>query len=182
MTKFNKEQNKWLLEPHYNHWIDLFGKYLDSENLENFRTKAYYASKLMPGLRLITLNSHLHNKNNFFVKHLPVGADPLGQIAFLEKTLATAEKAGEKVIISSHIPPEVESITEGLAFWIPYLDKFNELVSKYSATIVGQFYGHTHYNSFVVERNLTSLNPTSVSFITASLTTYVNTNPGFLFV
>lgn len=51
---------------------------------------------------------------------------------------------------------------------------------RYESTIVGQFYGHTHFDHFEVFYDVATLKrPTSVAYISPSVTPYTNINMGY---
>lgn len=52
---------------------------------------------------------------------------------------------------------------------------------RYESTIAGQFYGHTHHDHFYLFYNTDSevTRPTSVAYLGPSVTTFINTNPGY---
>ena len=51
---------------------------------------------------------------------------------------------------------------------------------RYESTIVGQFYGHTHFDHFEVFYDTATLTrPTSVAYISPSVTPFSNINMGY---
>ena len=82
--------------------------------------------------------------------------DPGDQIYFLETTLARAEAYGEQVYIMSHIPPASSAC---LGEWASY---YSVLVERYSNTIKGQFFGHTHMDEIRVNKAFNSGVPTGI--------------------
>jgi len=55
------------------------------------------------------------------------------------------------------------------------------LIRRYESTIVGQFFGHTHYDSWQVFYDLDDdlKRPLSVAYIGPSVTPFVQLNPGY---
>ena len=72
----------------------------------------------------------------------------------------------------SHIPPGSSNC---LAAWS---HQFARIVTRFSATILAQFYGHTHYDEFSVLYNNVS-EPLAVAFIGPSITPHDGNNPGY---
>jgi len=117
-----------------------------------------------PSLSLLSLNSNLWYKSNHQVEGQE---DPGDQISWLENILNSAQAAGEKLLIFSHIPPgkferfyqfcgeekgcDLNGGYHGF-HWLA--KKFNaryiELVEKYSLAISGQLFAHHHTDSFKV--------------------------------
>ncbi len=50
--------------------------------------------------------------------------------------------------------------------------RYSVLMERYSGTVRGQFFGHTHYDNFAVQRDFMD-RPVGVTFVHPSLTTYV---------
>lgn len=98
--------------------------------------------------------------------------DPLGQLAWLVNILQYSEDHNQKVHIIGHIP-----IDSCLNSWSV---NYYNIINRYESTIVGQFFGHTHtdsYKMFYDVKNLTR--PVGVAYITGSVTTYSYLNPSY---
>ncbi|XP_072432740.1 sphingomyelin phosphodiesterase [Chiloscyllium punctatum] len=77
-----------------------------------------------------------------------------------------------KVHIIGHIPP-------GLCMKV-WSWNYYRIVNRYEGTIAAQFFGHTHVDEFEVFYDEETLSrAVSVAFISPSVTTYINLNPGF---
>jgi len=101
-----------------------------------FRRGAYYATHLLPGLKLISLNMNYCNNQNWWL--LLNTTDPADELTWLINELQTSELLGEKVYIIGHIPP---GSNDCLQIWS---QNFYRIVNRFESTIVSQFYGHTH--------------------------------------
>lgn len=98
--------------------------------------------------------------------------DPLNQLSWLVKILNTSESIGEKVHIIGHVHPD-----GCLDSWS---QNYYRIVNRYESTIVGQFFGHSHSDSFRVFYDLNNITrPVSVLYISGSVTTYSYLNPGY---
>ncbi|KAE8628367.1 hypothetical protein XENTR_v10007483 [Xenopus tropicalis] len=147
----------------WHHW-------LPQSALSTLRTAGFYTVPIGPRLRLVSLNMNFCDLGNFWL--LINYTDPAGQLQWLVEVLQEAEEKGEKVHIIGHIPP-------GLCLkswsWNYY-----RIVNRYESTIAAQFFGHTHLDEFEMfydEETLTR--PVSVAFISPSVTTFINLNPGY---
>ena len=127
-------------------------------------------SILYPGgnLRLISFNSVFYYTDNFWLYSDPMETDPSGQFAWLINELQGAETAGENVWLISHVPSGSGD------FFRDYSNTFNQIVSRYDATIAALFYGHTHADQFEIAysdyTNPSFSNAFAMSYITPSMT------------
>jgi sphingomyelin phosphodiesterase len=137
---------------------------------------AYSVKNPNTNLRIISFNSNLYYKQNFWLYEEPMETDPSGQLAWLVSELAAAETAGERVWLTGHMP-----MGSGDAFH-DASNYFNQIVKRYSATIVAQFYGHTHRDEFQITYSdytaQTAANAIDVSYIAPALTP-TSGNPTF---
>ncbi|KAG9952538.1 acid sphingomyelinase, partial [Aureobasidium melanogenum] len=137
---------------------------------------AYSVKNPNTNLRIISFNSNLYYKQNFWLYEEPMETDPSGQLAWLVSELDAAEKAGERVWLTGHMP-----MGSGDTFH-DASNYFNQIVTRYSATISAQFYGHTHRDEFMITYSnytaQTSANAIDVSYIAPALTP-TSGNPTF---
>eukprot|EP01080_Neovahlkampfia_damariscottae_P012629 gene12629-6533_t len=114
---------------------------LTQKSIEDIRKGGYYSETIVPGLRVINLNTQWTNNINFYL-YINQTDDHANQMKWLEENLKNAEQKNEKVVILGHIRPGATSR------WQDYkLVKFEKLVQEYHEIIIGQFYGHQHQDS-----------------------------------
>ncbi|RYO88041.1 hypothetical protein DL766_008019 [Monosporascus sp. MC13-8B] len=118
-------------------------------------------------LRIISINTNLHYRHNFWLYQEPMEADPSGQLAWLVSELDAAEKADERVYIIGHMPPgSGDTFHEGSN----YLD---QIINRYSSTIAALFFGHTHQDEFQISysdyENRNFSNAAAMSYVVPSL-------------
>ena len=83
--------------------------HLDDDAFEEFEKGGFFSMKVdLPqeewkDVRVISINSEQCNNMNWWLWGQM--SDPMGELAWLEKTLFVAEKNHEKVFILAHIPP-----------------------------------------------------------------------------
>uniref|UniRef100_A0A3Q2YCR2 Sphingomyelin phosphodiesterase 1 n=1 Tax=Hippocampus comes TaxID=109280 RepID=A0A3Q2YCR2_HIPCM len=134
------------------------------------RYGGFYTTEIHPGLRLVSLNMNFCARENFWL--MVNSTDPASQLQWLVHVLQASEDKGEKVHIIGHIPP---SMCLGSWSWNYY-----HIVNRYESTITGQFFGHTHFDEFqMFYDGETVTRPLGVAFISPSVTTYINLNPGY---
>ncbi|KAL1967104.1 hypothetical protein VTN77DRAFT_3628 [Rasamsonia byssochlamydoides] len=135
-------------------------------------------SVLYPGgnLRIISLNTNMYYKENFWLYEATMEADPSGQLAWLIQELQAAEDAGERVYILGHMP-----MGSGDAFH-DSSNYFDQIVNRYEATIAALFFGHTHKDEFEITysdyTDQTADTAVEVSYIAPALTP-TSGNPAF---
>ncbi|KAH7152207.1 Metallo-dependent phosphatase-like protein [Dactylonectria estremocensis] len=119
-------------------------------------------------LRVISLNTNMYYRDNYWLYQKSMIQDPSGQIAWLVGELDAAEKAGERVYLVGHMPLGDQDCFHDQS---NYLD---QVVSRYSATIAAMFFGHTHKDSFQISyadyANRKFSNALVTSYIGPSLT------------
>jgi hypothetical protein len=130
----------------------------------------------LPGVRIISLNS-IFLSQKYQVLSSSQGCNPVSSTAaadlltWLEKNLADATQANQKVWLMFHIPPGIDgyasamsrtsSITKGatdnaetcgtsiVPMWVPeWTAQFDALLAKYQSTVIVGFAGHTHSDDF----------------------------------
>ncbi|XP_066444653.1 sphingomyelin phosphodiesterase [Eleutherodactylus coqui] len=158
--------SSWL----YNAMAQEWEGWLPASALDTLRIAGFYTTKIAPDLRLVSLNMNFCAVENFWL--MINYTDPAGQLQWLVGVLQEAEDNYEKVHIIGHIPP-------GLCLkswsWNYY-----RIVNRYESTIAAQFFGHTHLDEFEIFYDEETLSrPLSVAFISPSVTTFINLNPGF---
>lgn len=153
---------------------------LSKEESKTFGKCGYYRREIAANLDVIVLNSLIWTTD--LVPQLPPGVtDPCGQLEFLNASLVAAKQAGKKVIITSHIPPNLglfEALTgdfEGSKYWHDeFLAAYEALTAKYSTIISVQLYGHTHEFSFLAKKSVGV-----PMLITPSITPFFGNNPSY---
>ncbi|KAM0198667.1 hypothetical protein ACHAPA_001113 [Fusarium lateritium] len=123
-----------------------------------------YSTKYPGGnLRVISLNTNLYYRGNFWLFQREMLRDPSGQIDWLVEELHAAEKAGERVYIIGHMPLGDRNAFHDQSNYL------NQIVNRYSATIAAMFFGHTHRDHFQITYSEAPNN----TFNNALLTSYV---------
>ncbi|KJZ71755.1 hypothetical protein HIM_08840 [Hirsutella minnesotensis 3608] len=151
-----------LLSNEWSRWVDRIA----AENAA--KTGAYSVKHPNSNLRIISLNTNVYYKHNFWMYYDMDDKDPNLQIAWLVRELDAAEKAGENVYIIGHMPlGERDALRDGSN----YLD---QVVNRYSSTIAAMFFGHTHVDHFEVSysdyKSRNAGNALATSYIAPSLT------------
>ncbi|KAJ5320388.1 hypothetical protein N7508_000671 [Penicillium antarcticum] len=129
---------------------------------------SYSAMHPNSNLRIISYNSIFYYNFNFYMYQDPMETDPNGQFEWLIKELQSAEDAGQRAWLISHIPP---GLTDHFRDYSQY---FDQILQRYEATIAGLFYGHTHMDEFQIaysdynKRNADTA--TAMAYIAPSMT------------
>ncbi|XP_076437537.1 sphingomyelin phosphodiesterase-like isoform X2 [Babylonia areolata] len=159
---------QWLYDALARAW----SSWLPEEALESVRRGGYYTVSPFPGFRIISLNTNACHEWNWWL--FLNTTDPDGQLAWLIDTLLMAETNKEKVHIMGHIPPGIDDC---LKYW-SY--NYYLIVDRFESTISGQFFGHTHKDHFEVFYDTATLTrPTSVAYISPSVTPFSQLNMGY---
>jgi sphingomyelin phosphodiesterase len=74
-----------------------WARWLPAEVASTIRYGGYYTAVILPGLRVISLNTNYCYTGNWWT--LSKSQDPASSLLWLNKVLEDAERAGEKVIL-----------------------------------------------------------------------------------
>jgi len=151
---------------------DLYAAWLPDQQLDMFRARAAYSYLVRPGLRLISFPSPLCLTYNFFL--WMDWSDPGQMLQWLVEELYSAEQAGERVHLLSHVP---SGNHECLGGWGR---EYSRIINRFEGTISGHFHGHTHNDEFAIYYDpANSSRATNVGFISPSVATFTGFNPGY---
>uniref|UniRef100_A0A914VR59 Sphingomyelin phosphodiesterase n=1 Tax=Plectus sambesii TaxID=2011161 RepID=A0A914VR59_9BILA len=149
-------------------------RWLPEKTKKDILYRASYSVQIIDKLRLISLNTAYCDQTNFWIYLNQT--DPDGTLAWLVEELTSAERLGQKVQILGHIPPGSGECLEGWA------KNYYRIVNRFESTIVGQFTGHTHTDSYTVyyeDMDNYKSRPTNVMYVAPSVTTFVGLNPSY---
>ena len=152
----------------------LWQRFLSEESVKTLNHSAYYTEPIAPGLRLVALNTVILYSQNKKVSTKV--EDPAGQFAWLRGVLENARKSGERVIITTHIPPGLGDLSHAKCYHDKFATRFVEALDGYNDIIVGSFYGHNHLESLRIIKDLSS-ESAHVGFLTSSVTPKYHINP-----
>ncbi|KAK9721171.1 hypothetical protein K7432_003643 [Basidiobolus ranarum] len=175
-SSMNFDSIDWL----YNSLAEQWVSWLPEKSLENLRKAGFYSiSRPEEELKIISINSNLGYRFNWWLHVRRNETDPESMFQWLIEELQESENIGEKVFIIGHMSPL--DYIDGLNW---FRHEFSRIVARYSDTIMGQFYGHTHYDEFQIfyshdNSTMPQKTPISVGYIGPSVTPYEDVNPSF---
>jgi len=152
-----------------------WGDFLSPQSLENARKNQYYSERVLPGLRIVAVNTAMFFCANALI---PFNTqDPGDQNAWLRAELEDARNAGDKVFLIAHVPFGLDEETRIYQMWRVFHDQLVEAMDGFHGnTIAASFYGHNHINSFKIMRNSDG-SGASVGFLTSSVSPKPLENP-----
>ncbi|CAK7229035.1 hypothetical protein SBRCBS47491_007112 [Sporothrix bragantina] len=133
------------------------------------------------GVRIITINTDLYYKNNYYAFLHAANPDYSGIFSFLIQELQRAEDEGRRAFVVGH----VLSGWDGSNALPNGADLFYQIIDRYSPHVVANvFFGHTHEDhAFVYYRNngtnQTAENAVASAWVGPSITPLTNLNSGF---
>lgn len=155
--------------------------------LEQHLSSGYYAARLMPGLRLLSLNSIIFGST--YIERDGICQIDAGnrQISWLRGQLKSASHAGDKVYIAMHIPPGVDAYSNhqmwaSLPAQNPWTNQFLGMVDSNQSTVAGILFGHTHMDEVRRLYNLDGTEITEVAISAPGISPIHKNNPGFKLV
>ncbi|KAJ5653398.1 hypothetical protein N7490_000401 [Penicillium lividum] len=161
----NTYNPQWAYDALTANWLALTG--LPSIESAN-EYGSYSALHPNSNLRIISYNSILYYKYNFFAYTEPMEQDPSAQLEWLISELQAAEAASQRVWLISHIPPGDPDHFHDHSHY------FDRIVQRYEATIAALFFGHTHKDEFQISysdyNNRSWDTATAMGYIAPSMT------------
>jgi hypothetical protein len=140
-----------------------------------------YMTKRVDGLRIISLNTDMWYKANYFNYINMTNPDTSGMLRFLTDELQDAEDAGDRVWIIGH----VLTGWDGTNPLQNPTDLFYQIVDRFSPHVIANiFWGHTHEDqmSIFYANNGTNMNAATaqaLAWIAPSVVPITNLNSGF---
>jgi len=167
----NGESMGWLYDQVAKDWTETG---LPKNLTRNITHGAFYTLEIRKGLRLVSLNTNYCQLDNFWL--LVNSTDPLGQLDWFANVLLYSEQHNEKVHIISHIHPKSCMHSWSVAY--------NKIVRRFESIITGQFFGHSHQDTFSLiydtdDKNVEDKRPVGISYLAGSVTTYGHVNPNY---
>ena len=158
----------------YSEVARLWSPFISADSLKTVNHSAYYTELIVPGLRLVALNTPIIYSGNRQVS--TALADPAGQFAWLRGVLEGARRSGERVIVTTHIPPGLDEFDLCKGFHDEFDDRYMRAFDGYNDIIVGSFYGHNHLESVRLIKDMDGKSA-HVAFLTSSVTPATDVNP-----
>lgn len=174
------QQFSWL----YDHVTALWEHqgWLPAASVEESRAHyAAYMVKRADGLRIISINSNLWYRANYFNYINASDPDVSGMMRFLTDELQAAEDAGDRVWIIGH----VISGWDGTNALLNPTNLFYQIVDRYSPHVIANiFWGHTHEDEMSIfyannGTEMTAETAQTLAWIGPSVTPLTNLNAGF---
>ena len=120
-------------------------------------------------LKVISINTNFCNNFNFWL--LLNFNDPHQHLHWLYRQLHKAETQRQNVFILGHIAPGTYSC---LGRWS---HEYNRLIKRFRNIIVGQFFGHTHFDEFQIFFD--EKKPINMAYLAPSETSVDGLNPAY---
>lgn len=168
---YYQQYMQWLIDG----MLDLWKYWLPGDVLAQAKEALFYTLEIRPKLRLVVVNSQFGYLYNWY-NLMPNQTEAQRQYDWLESTLAAAEAAGEKVVLSMHHPAGASDMLDDWGFHT------HAIVNKYAHVIALQVSGHVHtdqFQVFVASDGSGRDEPVNVMYIAPSATTFTNENPSF---
>jgi sphingomyelin phosphodiesterase len=164
-TALNNNAAQWVYDTVAADWQQWIGAGADA-SVQGFGS--YSVQWGTTNLRIISINTNMYYVQNYWLYTEPMEVDPSGQFAWLVTQLDAAEKAGERAYILGHMAMGLSDAFHDYSF------TFDEIVNRYSNTIAGLFFGHTHADEFEVSYSnygaRSADNAVAVQYLCPSLT------------
>ena len=138
--------NQWVydtLSSLWETWIGTSAAAMADENPGAYST--VYPGNTTGKLRVISFDTNMYYKENFWLYETTMEQDPSGQLAWLVQELQAAEDAGERVYILGHMPMgSGDALHDGSNY-------FDQIINRYEATIAALFFGMPLFLSFLYQ-------------------------------
>lgn len=122
-------------------WAD----FIPASQQKPFKRGGYFAVDVVPGIRVLSINSLYFFGSNDVVSACGDPTSPGARhVKWMRHQLKKARKDGVKVIIIGHVPPTVKTFKDSC------LDDYIKLSTKFADVITGHMYGHANMDHFQV--------------------------------
>jgi sphingomyelin phosphodiesterase len=160
--------SSWLIDE----LSDMWKPWLDEKALETFKNYSYYSMvNKEQNVKVIAMDTQACDTEDFFLIRDP--SDPMHELEWLRKELYESEAANQGVFILGHIPPG-DSVC-----YDQWSSRYRALIDRFTNTVRGQFFGHTHHDHFQVIRSFADNSPVGVAIIAPAFTTFSYLKPSF---
>ena len=127
--------NQWVYDTLSSLWTTWIGS--SAAAIADQNPGAYSVVVPSTNLRIISLDTNMYYKENFWLYEATMETDPSGQLAWLVTELQAAETAGERVYLIGHMPMgSGDALHDGSNY-------FDQIVNRYDTTIAALFFGKT---------------------------------------
>lgn len=134
------KKNPQLLE-----FSEMWSDFIPSQQLKAFRRGGYFAVDVVPGIRVLSLNSLYFFGSNDVVNSCSDSSSPGAKhVQWMKKQLKRARRDGVKVLIIGHVPPTVKTFKDSC------LDDYIKLSNKFADVIKAHMYGHANMDHFQI--------------------------------
>ncbi|CEP14577.1 hypothetical protein [Parasitella parasitica] len=134
------KNNPQLLE-----FSEMWKDFIPEKQQKAFRKGGYFAVDVVPGLRVLSLNSLYFFGSNDVVNSCSDSTGPGARhVKWMRSQLKKARRDNVKVIIIGHVPPTVKTFKDSC------LDDYIKLSTKFKDIITGHMYGHSNMDHFQV--------------------------------
>lgn len=151
----------WVYDTLSSLWTSMIGNTAAAQVIADYGS--YSVLDSTTGLRIISINTNLWYKQNFWLYEATMESDPSGQLAWLASELEAAETAGERVWLMGHMPMGSSDAFHDQS------EYFDQIIQRFDATISAVFNGHTHKDEFEIAYS----DYTNQDFTTASMVAYI---------
>lgn len=139
--------------PQLQEFSEMWNDFIPLQQQKVFKRGGYFAVDVVPGLRVLSINSLYFFGSNDVVNSCSDLAGPGAKhIKWMKKQLRHARQEGVKVIIIGHVPPTIKTFKDSC------LDDYIKLSINFADVITGHMYGHANMDHFqVLSREYSSL-------------------------
>jgi sphingomyelin phosphodiesterase acid-like 3 len=154
-----------LLREFVSAWRSVSDQSIPAESAQEFATSGHYTTALKSNskIRFIVANDiFMAAEYNGRCGNSMV-PPALGELEWMNRQLAAAEKNQEKVWLITHVPPGINVLRSLSMFKDDYTQKYVDLLRKYAKTIQYNVTGHSHFADFRLGGNVAILIAPSIS-------------------
>lgn len=142
------KKNPQLLE-----FSEIWKDFIPEKQQKAFRRGGYFAVDVVPGLRVLSLNTlYFFGSNDVVNSCSDVSGPGARHVKWMRSQLKKARKENVKVIVIGHVPPTVKTFKDSC------LDDYIKLSTKFKDVITGHMYGHSNMDHFqVISRGFSNM-------------------------
>lgn len=142
--------------PELKAYFRVWRHYIPKDQWKTFATSGYYQlSHPSYPLDIISLNTmYFYQPNELVVDCSVKGSSGHRHLKWLKEQLKSCRTRGASAYLVGHVAPSARQYYPGC------LSQYVKLTRKYSDVIHGQFFGHSNYDEFFLDKSESELEPT----------------------
>ncbi|KAG0167984.1 Endopolyphosphatase [Apophysomyces sp. BC1034] len=126
-------------------FVTMWRDFIPLDQVDVFKRGGYFAVDVVPGVRVLSLNTlYFFNSNDAVHACRVKGGTAHRHMSWISEQLAKARQDGVKVYMIGHVPPSAKTFRKSC------LSQYVDISLEYADVIAGHMYGHANLDHFQI--------------------------------